>query len=573
MATILVVDDQPLNRRLLVKLLTNHGYHVLQASDGVEALNVATSERPDLIITDIVMPAMDAYELVHRLRTEASDSPLRVVFYSAVYAGREAEEFAKKHGVFRFLTNPSDPEVILQTVADALQAPGVEGANLASDVAFNQEHARLLADKLTQKVSELEQVNQRLSLLIELGRQLALVSDPHRLIEMYCHRARAIFGAQYAAIGLLDERKTSLDPFFLSSANTEAPTKGGRLPIATGFLSNLFAEGTSLRLRNPTLSPRAVGLPGEHPSFRSLVGAVIASPSRVYGVLYFGDKLPSREFSADDEKLAVTLAAHLATAYESALRYDEIQRHARRLEQETESRRLAEEKLQGYSARLRVLSSRLLNAQEVERRHIAQELHDEIGQALTAVKINLFALRPTGGPQSPRVEESIGIVERLVRQVRDMSLNLRPSMLDDLGLVAALRWYLDRVGQRAGLVTHFEGELAEGARFPADVETACFRVAQEALTNVVRHARASQVEVELRVEASALELMVRDDGEGFEVEAARNRAIRGGSLGLLGMQERVALLEGEFQMQSAPGDGTEIHVRFPLPQAPERSAE
>jgi PAS domain S-box-containing protein len=229
----------------------------------------------------------------------------------------------------------------------------------------------------------------------------------------------------------------------------------------------------------------------------------------------------------------------------------------------TEHKR-AEEQLLDYSERLQSLSRQLLQAQETERRHIARELHDEIGQALTAVKINLQAMqRATASvPPGSRLEESIGIVEKTLDQVRNLSLDLRPSILDDLGLVAALRWNLDRQAKRAGFNAHMSADGVEG-RLAPELETTCFRVVQEALTNVVRHARARQVWVELGPKDGDLELVIRDDGAGFDVTSACDRAQRGGSLGLLGLQERVMLLGGHCDLVSAPGRGTEIRVRFP----------
>jgi PAS domain S-box-containing protein len=187
--------------------------------------------------------------------------------------------------------------------------------------------------------------------------------------------------------------------------------------------------------------------------------------------------------------------------------------------------------------RLAALSMRLLATQESERRTIARELHDEIGQALTAVSVNLQNLLQ-GAPDAPDraevLEESMAITQQTLRQVRDLSLNLRPSLLDDLGLGPALRWYLERQGQRLGLTIELEDGL-DDVRYPAPVETTCFRVAQEAVTNVVRHANAQAVRVALRRNGTRLELVIQDDGDGFDVSAARNRASQGHSMGLLGM--------------------------------------
>jgi signal transduction histidine kinase len=209
------------------------------------------------------------------------------------------------------------------------------------------------------------------------------------------------------------------------------------------------------------------------------------------------------------------------------------------------------------------LSRRLLEAQENERRAIARELHDEFGQALQALKINLQTAQrvPTDGAQ--RVADSIEIVDRTLQQVRNLSLDLRPSLLDDLGLVAALEWYIERQTQRTGIAVHFDADPPE-LRLEPTRETVCFRVAQEALTNVARHAHARNAWVELHQRDADVHLVIRDDGVGFDSQAARAKAAGGASFGVLGMQERVELAGGQFDITSTPGQGTEIRARFPL---------
>jgi len=231
----------------------------------------------------------------------------------------------------------------------------------------------------------------------------------------------------------------------------------------------------------------------------------------------------------------------------------------------TESKE-AEEALQQANAQLHVLSRRLFQVQEDERRHLARELHDQIGQALTAAKIDLQAAQRLEERTAivRRLDDIIAVIERLLQEARQLSLDLRPPLLDDLGLVPALRWCLDQQAQRADLRVEFFADPAL-ERVDAAIETACFRVAQEALTNVVRHARAQTVSVELHRTPEALHLVVRDDGIGFDVMTAE----QGASLGLLGMRERVALLAGEMDCKSAPGRGTEIHAFFPVRTRPD----
>jgi PAS domain S-box-containing protein len=233
-------------------------------------------------------------------------------------------------------------------------------------------------------------------------------------------------------------------------------------------------------------------------------------------------------------------------------------------------RKQAEAKRKEYSRKLQELSRRLVEAQETERRNIARELHDEIGQALTVIQLNLQTLlqSPEADGLTPRLTESLQVVERVLEQVQDISLDLRPSILDDLGLEPALRWYTDRQAALVELKVKFHADRLE-QRLDPMVETECFRVAQEALTNVVRHARAKTVTVDLRQENGLLHLRVRDDGTGFEVAAVREKAVRGASLGLLSMEERAALAGGGLEFTSIPRQGTEVHAWFPIKwQAP-----
>jgi two-component system sensor histidine kinase UhpB len=241
-----------------------------------------------------------------------------------------------------------------------------------------------------------------------------------------------------------------------------------------------------------------------------------------------------------------------------------VRRAALEVEERVE-RRLAERKREEYSHKLQVLSRRLVETQETERRHLARELHDEIGQALTVAQLNLQALLqlPDTKALKPRLKKSLKVIERVLEQVHDISLNLRPSILDDLGLEPALRWLTGRQAALVGLQAAFRADPLEQHLDPV-IETECFRVAQEALTNVVRHAKAKAVSVELRKEAGQLHLRVHDDGIGFDVGTVREQAVRGASMGLLSMEERAALAGGGLELKSAPKRGTDVHAWFPL---------
>jgi signal transduction histidine kinase len=245
--------------------------------------------------------------------------------------------------------------------------------------------------------------------------------------------------------------------------------------------------------------------------------------------------------------------ARLASAVRRAL--EERREHERHLA----TRRA----LEGSEESLRALSRRLLEVQEEERGRLARDLHDDVGQALTALKIQLESLARSAGPIAGRVLECVETTRHTLERVRQLSLSLRPLQLDDLGLVAALRSHLDRQASIGALTPHFDAaDAPQGVA--AEVETACFRVAQEAITNVLRHAHARNLWLRLFTAGGRLALSVRDDGKGFDLEAAGRQGAAGASLGLVGMEERVALAGGTLELRSAPGQGTVLLATFAL---------
>jgi len=271
------------------------------------------------------------------------------------------------------------------------------------------------------------------------------------------------------------------------------------------------------------------------------------------------------------------LAKHGQTAYE----VDVVAKDGRRVPVEVSSRAIYENGLlvgvQGMARditerklaqdALQMFSRQLIEGQEDERRRIARELHDQIGQVLTAIKMNLHAVMQDCNTTEAgsHIKDNIEAVDEALRLVRDLSIDLRPPLLDDLGLVTALRWYVDRYAKRTGLNVDVLVELPdENERFSRELETACFRIAQEALTNIVRHAEASQILVQLAKDEATLFLSIKDDGVGFNIERLRKRAPRVATLGLISMQERAHAAGGAIDIDSAPSQGTEVKLRLPL---------
>ncbi len=225
----------------------------------------------------------------------------------------------------------------------------------------------------------------------------------------------------------------------------------------------------------------------------------------------------------------------------------------------TEQRREATALAESREA-LRKLSASVVEAREEERRRIARELHDELGQRLTALKMELAALRgATAGSRDAQIENMLGMVDETLASVRRISTDLRPMMLDDLGLHAAIEWLARDASKRLGIEVTARLDENEPA-LDDSVATAAFRMVQEALTNVARHARASDVQIELRQVDGTLHIDVRDNGVGYPDDALR----REGSVGLIGMRERAALLGGKVELVNPPGGGALLRVRLPL---------
>lgn len=222
------------------------------------------------------------------------------------------------------------------------------------------------------------------------------------------------------------------------------------------------------------------------------------------------------------------------------------------------------EELREANQELRALSRRLVLAQENERRHLARELHDEVGQQLTGLKMVLHRASAGAGASRDSRDTAIAEAERiaggLLQRVRRLSVDLRPSVLDDLGLGVAIRTHVDSFIERTGIRVRLScGELPEET-IPADIKMTAFRAVQEALTNVARHARAKSAVVKVRTERMQLHIEVRDTGKGFSLRARRKKS----SSGLDGMRERVALTGGQVLLETAPGRGTRVAVALPL---------
>jgi PAS domain S-box-containing protein len=536
MTRILIVDDSIQTLHLQRAILERQGFVVEVARHGEEALACAGHSRPDVIVSDLLMPVMDGYALLKKWKTDDRLKQIPFIVYSFTFTDPRDQQFALNLGADAFLVKPAEPDSIVACVRQVLAQPVASPLPQLGEPGIDEEaslkqYNEILIRKLEHKAEQLVLANRKLQQ--ELARRTALEEQLRAqtvLLRNSEERLRAIFDSEPECVKLL-----SADGCVL-----EMNPSGLRIVEADSF-----AE-----MANRCVYPLIV--PGDLPKFQALLQRVFQGES---GTLEF-------------EIVGLKGTRRCLETHATPLRNEQGEVVASLgVTRDITDRKRANDELRESRERLQALSRQLLEVQEQERRRIARELHDEIGQALTGIKLNLNALQQSmrSDADLETWKDTVGIVNQTLEQVRNLSLDLRPSMLDDLGLAAALRWYLDRQARRAGFASQFISMSAKtGVSQDQELETVCFRIAQEGLTNIVRHAKARHVKLELRHDDSELQLLIADDGIGFDVHAARERAKHGNSLGLLGMEERVRLLGGSLQIDSEPTRGTRLRVRFPV---------
>ncbi len=343
MATILIVDDRESNRELLTTLLGYRNHRTVEARDGLEGLERAREQRPDLIITDILMPTMDGYEFTRRLRADPEIASVPVVFYSAHYLMQEAHALAAKCGVEYVLAKPAEPEEVLRVVDAALGvAPTTVPAPPVEE--FDREHIRVLTDKLSQQAGEVGNLTARLEALIDVGHELNVAQDRSVLLERYCKAAREVIGAVCSAACITDESGRAARRYCSGGVEPAEPTSPCPTCGLGGTAGEVLSAARGQRGRN---WPGEAGISGCTPEIGPLDSYLVVpilTRNRTYGWLGLGNKLGSAEFGADDERLLTTLAAQLAVGYENSRLFEELKQRAEELEHEVVERRASEEK-------------------------------------------------------------------------------------------------------------------------------------------------------------------------------------------------------------------------------------
>ena len=372
--------------------------------------------------------------------------------------------------------------------------------------------------------------SRQLQSLEEVGNALATETDLDRLLDLIVRRLQELVGARIVALAL----PTAEDELrFAATAGEAAHDLLGETVSRSGSKSGrVLSRRRSERLDSVLDDPEVHHDVARRLEARTGMWVPLIARDRVIGVLEIHDKEgPDPRFSDDDLRLAETFAARAAVAVEL-------------------SQRVAQDAFR-----------RVVQAQELERRRLARELHDETGQALTSILLGLKPLEEAlaSHPARAALAELREHVVNALQDVRRLAVELRPAVLDDFGLVPALERLTESFAEQTDVRVDFHSALGD-ARLPPDVETALYRVVQESLTNILKHAHAKNVSISLARRETSVAAVIEDDGQGFDP-----RTVHEDGVGLLGMRERLALLDGRLEIESRAGAGTTVVAEVRLP--------
>jgi len=369
--------------------------------------------------------------------------------------------------------------------------------------------------------------SRQLQYLNEIGNALVTETDLERLLEIVVRHLRELVGARVVAL-TLPSGSDELRFAAVAGADELLGTTLSRSGSKSGaVLERRRSERIDSVIDDPEVNREVTRRAGA----RTGMWVPLIARDQIIGVLEIHDKEgPDARFSDDDLRLAETFAARAAVAVEL-------------------SQRVARDAVR-----------RVVQAQELERRRLARELHDETGQALTSILLGLKPLEEAlaNHPARAGLAELREHVVSALQDVRRLAVELRPAVLDDFGLVPALERLTDGFAEQSDVRVDFHSALGE-TRLPSEVETALYRVVQEALTNIVKHADARNISVSIARRESGVAAVIEDDGSGFDPRAARDEGV-----GLLGMRERLALIDGRLEIESRPGAGTTVVAEVPL---------
>jgi signal transduction histidine kinase len=402
--------------------------------------------------------------------------------------------------------------------------------------AFNEMTANLETAQ-----SELVNQNRELAVVNEFSEALSLGKGVDSIVEMALNRVISLMKADIGSIYLLEKDSNTLrlkaSQGFLSPALMQAMSGTG---MDSPLMHCLLETGHAMAIEDVRQAADKLGdlaplISGE--GYISWACAPLKMEGEAIGVYHVG-KNEKRSFSSHD----LALLEIIGNVVGSSLSNAQLLKDLRRKEWE-----------------LRRALHRSVDLQEDERKRLARELHDEIGQALTSILIRLKTLQGETDPEVlvKRLDYLRELTAQTIEELRRISLDLRPAALDNLGIIPALRWYMKQSSELTGVTIQFIGP-EKSERLPPEIELILYRVAQEGITNAIRHGKAEKIEITLERDTRAIRLIVADNGKGF------NPTLRDQGLGLIGIRERVELLDGRFQVTATPGAGTQLWIEIPI---------
>lgn len=393
----------------------------------------------------------------------------------------------------------------------------------------------------------------RMRLLVDAGLALCSEQEVHALFERFTETAARLVDAKYGA--LLIEDSGLLVKFVTYGIPEEQAKRIGDLPTRTGLHGHLLREGRTLIIDDLGTDPRVKGFPQHHPVMHTFLGVPIRLRGMVAGELFLTDKVGGGPFDARDAELTEVLAAYVGLAYWNA--------RTRNIERQSVARNQMLQKLRRHRRFDQAVRWSAEWAREEERARLAREFHDGLGQLLTSIVLfakDIEEAAPEAlGAQTAELRQ---LAERTLRDTRALAQDLRPFELEHLGLIPALERLVERMGRRFDLAVDFAASPMRRLLTPA-VETMVYRIVQEALTNIGKHAGARCASVTVTAYIRRLIVVIEDDGRGFDVERVLESGPLGEHLGLADMRERARYLGGKLTVESRPGEGTMVRLAAP----------
>ena len=617
---ILITDDEPINLKTYSRLFEKAGYKVVIASNEAETFQMLEKEKPDLLLLDKHLANEDGFDILKKINgTDVFGRVFTIIFTGkAITPDEHAEGLGL--GADGYLTRPIDNTELLARVdaflrnkklIDKLEKSEarfrriieknpdsilvveengkIKFANPSAENMFNIPTSELVGRdfghpiiagesaeiEILSKKQKNPLIGEMRTILIEWEKSISILTSIRDVTDS--RRTKQMLTNLLAINNKINSQLFSEKPLetALEEIMNTIPSAEGGTVWFLDEASRLFHLQTSLGFQEYTTnevtfdaSKGIMGIvlrtkrgvlrndipndpdfladqkPPLSPKIQSLLCAPLIFRERFIGVICIDNRSKTGAFTKEDLTLLESIASHLSGVIENAHLFQQVQQHREKLHQ---------------------LSNRLLVIHEEERRQVALDLHDHFGQILTTLKLSMrpesFLLKEPD-QQREHIREVNNTIDELMNAIEDLSLRLRPAILDDLGIEQAVKWHIGRFEKQTGIRVTLDYDIPKGKRYPTNTEITLYRVFEECLTNASRHAKATQVHVKIKEKEQSLYLQIEDNGVGIDAAQLENNNLSGS--GLPGMRERVEALQGKFDLQTAEKQGTTITIQLPI---------